>query len=291
MKLHQVFLYGIPLLCLSVVDVSAETSATANVNEGHNLRQRLALVCAHRDKLPPEAQDACNDIETESTPQPNSRADLEEGRRGSSAHQTRLARAASAKASEAKAASEKDHDRADHGHHAHETYDHTKGPCYKPEEFGLAWRNSSTWCKNKINGGKNSISITKGDLEFGTKLYSKEPYPTGGKDVTKQQVYIVWMAGIIKQKADYEYHVCGCRQAVWKGKRRAQVYTNGQFMQCPAQATMVNGVEMGPDVLGNNWCPVGLPWTTSSVIAGVYHNVHKWSTNPGKAPWMINFFG
>merc|ERR1712110_654198 len=101
MKLHQVFLYGIPLLCLSVVDVSAETSATANVNEGHNLRQRLALVCAHRDKLPPEAQDACNDIETESTPQPNSRADLEEGRRGSSALDK--ARAASARAASAKA--------------------------------------------------------------------------------------------------------------------------------------------------------------------------------------------
>ena len=144
----------------------------------------------------------------------------------------------------------------------------------------------------KINhNGVNTISHSKGDLEFGMKLLTKEPYPRGALDMTKQQVYIVWMAGIIKQQADYKYHVCGCRQAVWKGKRRGQVYTNGQFVKCPAQHKKVDGIELGPDVMGHNWCPVDLPWTTTSVIAGVYHSSFKWDTHPGKAPWMIPFFG
>lgn len=129
------------------------------------------------------------------------------------------------------------------------------GPCFNPQGvaiscseltqpeagvvlgYGMAWRHEQTWCTANRVGTETSV-------EHGIKKLRHE-----GQGLQNPQAYVVWEAGVITVSSDNVYSICGCRQALFYGKRRAQEYDGSGWtpsfatMTCPAtmSSTTLNG--------------------------------------------------
>lgn len=210
-----------------------------------------------------------------------------------------------------------------HSENLKEAFGDVVGPCHDPAAYGLEWRNTPTWCLNKIDPSwsperqVNSASFPNGiDIkpEFGMKRVSAEGKITVSgtqiynPDTSNQEVYVHWAAGVFKAKEGLGYglHICGCKQSIWKAKRRGQEYQKAssaeiraQAFHCPANATLMDGVMMGPDLMAPSFCPAAMPWPTTAVITGCQHGYYKhawfkskgWSANCNTAPQMVPFLG
>ena len=131
------------------------------------------------------------------------------------------------------------------------------GPCNQPAAFNLDWRATETWCAANRDGA----------MEYGSIRLNRETTNLA----TDAEEFLVYEAGVKKVVGDNSYSVCGCKQTVFKMKRRKEHYGTSSTLTCPDTATTVNGVSAGPDIAGAYWCPVQQPYRTASVIGGCYN--------------------
>ena len=108
---------------------------------------------------------------------------------------------------------------------------------YTVAVYGLTWRNTSSWCNSKRDTGTT--------VEHGIKLAATE---SNCEDISGVQKYWTWSAGLIQVDADYKFSVCGCRQSMFKAKRREQRYKAWHAnckLTCPRNVTKINGFSAG----------------------------------------------
>ena len=160
------------------------------------------------------------------------------------------------------------------------------GPCLNPEADGvpdtmkwnMKWRNTAKFCTDHKNGA----------MDYGSVRLRRE---TKSNIASDSEDFIVFAAGVMKVAGDNSYSVCGCKQSRFSMKRKTS-------MKCPATATQRNGVNAGPDILGQYWCPVQQPYSTMSIISGCFHATGKaafkdedFLVKCDKSPHVVPLFG
>jgi len=154
-----------------------------------------------------------------------------------------------------------------HTHSGWTTYTKAPLPCVTPADYGIAWRNTESWCKD--NAGSSETTSPKAKQ-------SPEVVSNGVKHFTMLRAGVQWVETSWEGVTSTSMWICGCKANEYRLN-----YPESRGWEAASTAC--------DSMLGDIYCPVDMPFESGSVITGCLHSA---GFNPacGTSPTFPSFF-